>query len=60
MDVTFETILSAIGTVGFPIVVCGAMFWLYNKVLNELKTTVAENTKAILMLTARITGGDNK
>lgn len=41
----FNEILTAIGSVGFPIVACCYMFYLYNKqieVINDLKIVLAE------------------
>lgn len=37
-------ILTAISTVGFPIVACCAMFWLYTKML-PVMTELSANTK---------------
>ena len=44
---TLNDLLSAISTVGFPIVCCIVLF-LQN---NKLRDTIDENTKAILTLT---------
>lgn len=41
----FNEIITAIGSVGFPIVACCYMFYLYGKqieVINELKVVLAE------------------
>lgn len=43
----FNAIITAISTVGFPIVCCGVLFIQNDK----LRTTVDENTKAIISLT---------
>ena len=43
----FETIITAVSTVGFPIVCCGVLFNQNNK----LRDTLEENTKAIISLT---------
>ena len=40
----FTPILTAISTVGFPIVACCALFWLYTKMLPVL-TELSANTK---------------
>lgn len=53
MDV--PAILSAIGTVGFPIVACGALFWMINKTMKELTSAVNNNTTAITIFTERTT-----
>lgn len=47
-------ILSAIGTVGFPIVACGALFWMINKTMRELTSAVNNNTQAINIMTERM------
>lgn len=39
-------IITAISTVGFPIVACCAMFWLYTKML-PIITTLSENMKDV-------------
>ena len=44
MDLTFAEMLSAISSVGFPIVGCIALFWLYVKMLPIL-TDLSNNTK---------------
>ena len=38
MDV--NTVLSAIGSVGFPIVACCALFYLYDKTITKLTATL--------------------
>lgn len=43
----FETIVTAISTVGFPIFACVVLFNQNNK----LRDTLEENTKAIISLT---------
>ena len=40
----FTDVLTAISTVGFPIVACCALFWLYTKMLPVL-TELSANTK---------------
>ena len=42
-----NAIISAVSTVGFPIVCCGVLFVQNDK----LRTTVEENTKAVISLT---------
>lgn len=46
-------IMNAIGSVGFPIVACGALFWMIN-------TTMKELTGAINQLTSTIRDGYEK
>lgn len=45
MDV--QAILSAISTVGFPIVMAGALFWKMNKQDDDHKEEMAKVTEAI-------------
>lgn len=52
MDV--QAIIGAIGTVGFPIVACGALFWMINKSVKELTAAVNNNTAAINIMTERM------
>lgn len=52
MDV--QVILNAIGTVGFPITACAALFWMVNKALKELTAAVNNNTAALNIMTERM------
>lgn len=52
----FNAIITAISTVGFPIVCCGVLFVQNNK----LRDTVEENTKAVISLTDYIKYSSNK
>lgn len=61
MDV--QTISQLIGTLGFPIVACGAMFWKMNKQDKDHKEEIAgvttalnNNTEAIIRLTEHMKG----
>lgn len=56
MDI--PAILSAIGTVGFPIVACGALFWMVNKTMKELTSAVNNNTTALTIMTERTANHD--
>lgn len=56
-----QTILQAVGSVGFPIVACGAMFWLNYKTgerhreeMNKITEAVNNNTLAITKLTSEL------
>lgn len=40
-------ITNAIGSVGFPIVACGALFWMINTTMKELTTAIGELTNFI-------------
>lgn len=44
-------ITNAIGSVGFPIVACGALFWMINTTMKELTTAITELTKSIKDIT---------
>lgn len=46
---TFDMVITAIGSVGFPIVACGFMGWLYVKINDTLK----DLTLAITALTTK-------
>ena len=46
MDASTD-IINAIGSVGFPIVACGALFWMVNTTMKELSTAINELTKSI-------------
>lgn len=61
-----QTILQAVGTVGFPIVACAAMFWLNYKTgqqhreeMKQMTDAVNNNTQAIIKLTAELEGKQN-
>lgn len=45
MDVS--TIIQAIGSVGFPIVACCAMFYLYDKTITKLTGTLERIDKTL-------------
>jgi hypothetical protein len=46
-----NTIIQIISSLGFPIVMCGVLFWYMVK---HLKDTIAENTKVLAELTTLI------
>lgn len=65
MDVTMVTQL--IGSLGFPIVCCGALFWYlvkekdaHKKEMAELQKSVEANTTAINSLCQHLGGGKNE
>lgn len=49
-----NAILTAISTVGFPIVMCLIIFYQNEKTIETLKTTVDNNTSIIKELVAKI------
>lgn len=64
MDVTMVT--QFIGSLGFPIVCCGALFWYlvkekdaHKEEMEELRKSVEANTTAINTLCQHLGGGTN-
>lgn len=56
-----NTIIQIISSLGFPIVMCGALFWymvkqvqVHQEETEHLKDTIAENTKMLAELTTLI------
>lgn len=48
MDAAQSTeFINAIGSVGFPIVACGALFWMINTTMKELKESIDKLSDAI-------------
>lgn len=65
MDVTMVT--QFIGSLGFPIVCCGALFWYlvkekdaHQEEMEELRKSVEANTMAINSLCQHLGGGKNE
>lgn len=50
----YNTITTLVGSLGFPIVMCIALFWMINTTMKEFKQTVAENTKAMTELVTTV------
>ena len=46
-------IINAIGSVGFPIVACGALFKMVNTTMKELSYAINELTKSIQIITKK-------
>lgn len=44
---TAQMVITAISTVGFPIVMCGALFWKMDKQDKEHKEEINKSTEAI-------------
>lgn len=44
---TAQMVITAISTVGFPIVMCGALFWKMDKQDKEHKEEISKSTEAI-------------
>lgn len=45
MDV--QTVIGAIGSVGFPIVACCGLFYLYDRTIKDLTTTLSQINSAL-------------
>lgn len=56
MDVSEVT--NAIGSVGFPIVACGALFWMINTTMKELTGAITELTKSIQAIAQKEVQGE--
>lgn len=54
MDIA--TLTSLIGSLGFPIVVSGALFWYIVKSQREMRDAVDNNTKVMLKLIEHMDG----
>lgn len=54
VDMDVNVITALVGSMGFPIVMCGALCFYIYKVQDKLTTMVAENTKAIEKLVNKI------
>lgn len=52
-------IVNAIGSVGFPIVACGALFWMVNTTMKELTGAITDLSKSIATLTQKEEVTDN-
>ena len=50
----YNTIVTLVGSLGFPIVACIALFWMMNTTMKEFKETVAENTNAMTELVTTV------
>ena len=50
----YNTIVTLVGSLGFPIVSCIALFWMMNTTMKEFKETVSENTKAMTELVTTV------
>lgn len=42
-----QVITQAIGSVGFPIVACSALFWMINTTMKELTSAISDLSKSI-------------
>lgn len=65
MDV--GTVTQLVGSLGFPIVCCGALFWYlvkekdaHKEEMEELRKSIEANTTAINLLCQHLGGGTNE
>ena len=56
----YNTIVTLVGSLGFPIAACIALFWMINTTMKEFKETVAENTKAMTELVTTVKAISNR
>lgn len=54
----YQELVQAISTVGFPIVCCGALFWMINTTMKELKDAIAGLTQSITLMNDRMGHGN--
>ena len=50
----YNTIVTLVGSLGFPIVACIGLFWMINSTMKEFKETVSENTKVMTELVTTV------
>ena len=53
----YNEIVSLIGSVGFPIVACGGLFWMLNTTMKELTTAIDGLNLSIIKMTNKLDGG---
>lgn len=46
----FNSIMQAIGSIGFPIVACVGLFYLYNETITKITTTLDLLNKSVELL----------
>ena len=56
----YQEIITAIGSVGFPIVACCALFYLYDKTISELTATLDKMDKTLDKVFDRIDNLEKK
>ena len=55
----YNSIVQAIGSVGFPIVACIGLFWMLNTTMKEFTASIDRLNESIVKLTSKIAGGEN-
>lgn len=53
-----DVLMNAIGSVGFPIAMCIYVMVTNNKTINELRQTIADNTKVLDKILEHFRGDD--
>lgn len=53
----YDALIQAIGSVGFPIVACAALFWVLTTYMKEFTATVNCLNESIIKLTAKLENG---
>lgn len=56
----FEPIIQAIGSVGFPIVACIGLFYLYNQTITKITNTLDLLNKSVELLAEEIKRRDGE
>lgn len=56
----YNTIVTLVGSLGFPIVSCIGLFWMINTTMKEFKETVSENTKVMTELVTIVKAISNR
>lgn len=49
-----NAIVSLVGSLGFPIVCCIALFWMINTTMKDLKKSIEQNTQATIELATTV------
>lgn len=67
MIMDYTTIMQLIGSLGFPIVACIALFWQLNKAndahkeeMNEMRKSIDNNTQALIRLVGKLDADSKK
>ena len=53
----YNEIVSLVGSVGFPIVACGGLFWMINTTMKELTSAINNLNYSILKMSEKMDGG---
>lgn len=54
-----NSLIQAIGSVGFPIVACCALFYLYNETITKITNTLDLLNKSVELLAKELTSKEN-